>query len=125
MTPGQFHWLEDELQRFQACKTRIMLMHVPLYDPTGSPKPHCMPPEAAARLLSIFKKYRVSHIFAAHIHTYYAGNCDGLPYTITGGAGAPLRRDNPSHDFYHYLKVTIAGGKVQVQVRPLGSPEGK
>ncbi len=123
MTPEQFRWLEAELKKSQSYQTRLVFLHIPLFDPTGSPKPHCLPPEAAARLLSLFKKYKVSHIFAAHIHGYYAGNWDGLPYTITGGAGAPLYGNNPQHVFYHYLKVSINGGKVQVEVRKLSSQE--
>jgi serine/threonine-protein phosphatase CPPED1 len=125
MTPEQLSWLEAELRKAQAYKTRLVFLHVPLFDPSGSPKPHCLPPEAAARLLALFKKYQVSHVFAAHLHGYYAGAWDGLPYTITGGAGAPLYGKDTRHDFYHYAKVTIAGGKVKVQVRPLADGEGK
>jgi hypothetical protein len=118
-TPEQVSWLENELKKSQAYQTRMVFMHIPLFDPTGSPKPHCLPPEAAARLLALFKKYQVSHVFAAHIHAYYAGEWDGVPYAITGGAGAPLKADNPQHDFYHYLKVTVTGSRVQVQVQRL------
>jgi len=125
MTPEQFSWLEAELKKSQAYKTRLVFLHVPLFDPSGSPKPHSLPPEAAARLLALFKKYQVSHVFAAHLHGYYAGAWDGLPYTITGGAGAPMYGKNTRHDFYHYVKVAIAGGKVKVQVRPLDDREGK
>ncbi len=125
MTPEQFSWLESELKKSQAYKTRLVFMHIPLFDPSGSPKPHCLPPEAAAKLLALFKKYRVNHIFAAHLHGYYAGAWDGLPYTITGGAGAPIRGKDTRHDFYHYVKVTIAGGKIKVQVRRLADSEGK
>ncbi len=125
MTPEQFSWLESELKRSQAYKTRLVFLHIPLFDPSGSPKPHCLPPEAAAKLLALFKKYRVSHVFAAHLHAYYAGAWDGLPYTITGGAGAPMYGKDTRHDFYHYVKVTIAGGKVKVQVRRLADSEGK
>jgi serine/threonine-protein phosphatase CPPED1 len=114
-----------ELQKSQAYKTRLVFLHVPLFDPSGSPKPHSLPPEAASQLLSLFKKYKVNHVFAAHIHGYYAGHWEGLPYTITGGAGAPLYGTNSGHDFYHYLKVTIAGGQVQVQGRPLAKNGGQ
>jgi len=125
MTPEQFSWLEAELKKAQAYKTRLVFLHVPLFDPSGSPKPHSLPPEAAARLMALFKKYQVSHVFAAHLHGYYAGVWDGLPYTITGGAGAPMYGKDIRHDFYHYVKVTIAEGQVKVQVRPLADREGK
>ncbi len=125
MTPEQLQWLESELQKSQAYKTRMVFMHIPLFDPSGSPKPHSLPKEAASRLLALFKKYKVSHIFAAHLHGYYEGAWDGLPFTITGGAGAPMYGKDTRHDFYHYVKVTVAGDQVQVQVRPLASREGK
>jgi 3',5'-cyclic AMP phosphodiesterase CpdA len=120
MNQEQLRWLEEELQKSQTYKTRLVFLHIPLYDPrSGENKPHSLQPEEAAKLLPLFKKYNVSHVFAAHIHDYYTGEWEGLPYTITGGAGAPLYGDDPKHAFYHYLKVTLSGQQVQIQVRPL------
>jgi len=96
-----------------------VFLHIPLYDPRDGEKPHSLKPEEASQLLALFKKYHVTHIFAGHIHAYYAGAWEGLPYIITGGAGAPLSGTDPQHAFYHYLKVTIRGSQVQVQVRPV------
>jgi hypothetical protein len=59
----------------------------------------------------------VTHIFAAHIHSYFSGDWNGVPYTITAGAGAPLYGTDPAHFFYHYLKVTLKDGRVQVRVQ--------
>jgi serine/threonine-protein phosphatase CPPED1 len=120
LSPEQFRWLENELQKSQKYQTRLVFLHIPLYDPReGEQKPHSLKPEEAARLLALFKKYRVSHVFAGHIHDYYAGDWQGLPYTITGGAGAPLYGNDPQHAFYHYAKVTIRGNKVEVELRRL------
>ena len=77
----------------------------------------------ASRLAALFKKYRVTHIFAGHIHSYFTGTWDGVPYTISAGAGAPLYGTDPEHFFYHYLKVNVKGDKVQVQVRRLANQE--
>jgi len=116
----QLRWLEAELQKSQTFKTRLVFLHTPLYDPrSGEKKPHSLQPEEAAKLLPLFKKYNVSHVFAGHIHDYYTGEWEGLPYTITGGAGAPLYGNDPKHAFYHYLKVTLSDKQVQIQVRPL------
>jgi len=120
LRPEQLRWLEDELQKSQTYKTRLVFMHIPLFDPrTGEKKPHSLNPEDAAKLLTMFKKYNVTHVFVAHIHDYYAGSWEGVPYTITGGAGAPLYGQDPQHAFYHYLKVTLRDKQAQVQVRPL------
>lgn len=121
----QLRWLEAELQKSQAARTRLVFLHVPLYDPRATDKPHSLPPKEAAKLLALFKKYKVTYVFAAHIHDYYTGNWEGLPFTITGGAGAPLYGADPKHAFYHYLKVTIRDGQVQVQVRPLPKAAGQ
>ena len=83
--------------------------HIPLFDPRGGENHHCLRPELATRLVALFKKYRVTHVFAGHIHSYYTGAWDGVPYTITAGAGAKLYGTDPQHVFYHYLKVTIQG----------------
>ena len=124
MDPGQLRWLEAELQKAHTFKTRLVFLHVPLFDPRGGENHHCLRPELASRLLVLFKKYKVTHVFAAHIHSYYLGAWDGVPYTITGGAGAKLYGDEPQHAFYHYLKVTIQGSRVQIQVRPIPGPAG-
>jgi 3',5'-cyclic AMP phosphodiesterase CpdA len=120
LSPEQLQWLEKELQKSQAGKTRLVFLHIPLFDPWGGLKhPHALAPEAADRLLALLKKYQVTRVFAGHIHGYYKGSWDGVPYTISGGAGAPLYGKNPRHVFYHYLGVTIQGGKVQVRVQPV------
>jgi 3',5'-cyclic AMP phosphodiesterase CpdA len=119
-SPEQWQWLEKELKKSQPYKTRMVFLHIPLCDPWGGLKhPHALAPEAAGRLLALFKKYQVTRVFAGHIHGYYDGTWDGVPYTISGGAGAPLYGTNPRHVFYHYLQVTIQGGRVQVRVRPV------
>jgi hypothetical protein len=59
----------------------------------------------------------VTHVFAGHIHSYFSGNWDGIPCTITAGAGAPLYGTDPEHFFYHYLEVTLKEGKVSLQVQ--------
>jgi len=116
---AQIRWLEGELQKARGFKTRLVFLHVPLSDPRGGEHHHCLPPESARRLQALFKKYRVTYVFAGHIHSYFAGRGDGVPFTITAGAGAPLYGKDPEHFFYHYLKVTLIGDRVRIQVRRL------
>jgi 3',5'-cyclic AMP phosphodiesterase CpdA len=114
---AQWRWLEKELQQSQAYKTRLVFLHTPLFDPRGGEKHHCLPEAAGRRLAALLRQYRVTHIFAGHIHSYFTGTWDGVPYTITGGAGAPLYGTDPAHFFYHYLKVSLQDGEVHVEVR--------
>ena len=117
MGEAQMAWLEDELRKSQAFKTRLVFLHIPLFDPRGGDKHHCLPEAAGRRLAALLRQYHVTHIFAGHIHSYFSGNWDGVPYTITGGAGAPLYGTDPAHYFYHYLKVTLQEGEVHVEVQ--------
>lgn len=114
---AQFRWLETELRKAWACRTRQVFMHIPLSDPRGAEYHHCLTADSTARLIKLFKKYRVSHVFTSHIHAYFTGKLQGVPYTITGGAGAPLYREVPTAAFYHFLKVTIKGNRLRIQVR--------
>jgi 3',5'-cyclic AMP phosphodiesterase CpdA len=113
----QWRWLEDELKKSRAYKTRLVFLHTPLFDPRGGENHHCLPEATGRRLAALFRQYHVTHIFAGHIHSYFSGNWDGVPYTITGGGGAPLAGTDPAHYFYHYLKVTLQEGEVHVEVQ--------
>jgi serine/threonine-protein phosphatase CPPED1 len=110
----QWRWLEKELQASQAYKTRLVFLHTPLFDPRGGDKRHCLPEAIGRRLAALFQRYSVTHVFAGHIHSYFFGDWDSVPYTITGGAGAPLYGTDPNHFFYHYLKVTLREGEVHI-----------
>jgi hypothetical protein len=117
MGEAQMAWLEDELRKSRAFKTRLVFCHYPLFDPRGGKYRHSMPEEAGRLLAALFSRYQVTYIFASHIHGYFTGDWDGVPYTVTGGAGAPLAGADPAHFFYHYLKVTLQDGEVHVQVQ--------
>ena len=115
----QWRWLEGELKKSQAYKTRLVFLHTPLFDPRGGENHHCLPEATGRRLAALFRQYHVTHIFAGHIHGYFSGNWDGVPFTITAGAGAPLYGTDPQHFFYHYLKVTLQAGEIHVEVQRL------
>lgn len=116
---AQYRWLQAELEKARSYQTRLVFFHVPLFDPRGGEHHHCLPPESAARLQALFKKYRVTCLFTAHIHSYFEGTWDGVPYALTAGAGAKLHGTDPQHFFYHYLRVTLKGDQVQIRVRRL------
>jgi serine/threonine-protein phosphatase CPPED1 len=120
----QLRWLQAELTKAQTYKTRLVFLHVPLFDPRGGEHHHCLLPESGRRLAALCKAYRVTHIFAGHIHGYFEGLWDGVPYTITAGAGAKLYGADPRHFFHHYLRVSVAGDRVQIQVQRLEKEGG-
>ena len=115
---AQRQWLEAELQRSQASKIRFVFSHVPLFDPRGRPEfVKCLSEKDGKDLLDLFKRYPVTHFFASHIHGYFSGAWEGVPYTITGGAGAGLHGKDPEHFFHHYVKVHVSGAKVEMEVK--------
>jgi len=116
---GQLRWLTGELKQAQEAKTRLVFLHIPLFDPPGALHHHALPPALGGKLAALFRQYRVTHVFAGHIHGYFAGQWGGVPFAITGGGGVPLAGADPKHYFYHYLKVELAGDKVRVTVQRL------
>ncbi len=93
-------WLENELSK--EYKLKIVIMHMPLTDPREG-ETHAMQKGSADKLMIILKQENVSLLIASHIHGYEEGNFDGIPFIITGGAGAPLAKDS----FHHFVKVCI------------------
>jgi hypothetical protein len=110
-------WLEQELQRGQTVKARFVFMHVPVFDPRGGAFHKSLPDKDQKDLLGLFRRYKVTHLFASHLHGYFSGVQAGVPYTITGGAGGSLQGKDPEHFFYHYVKVNVKNGKADVTIR--------
>ncbi len=123
-TPARRQWLAAELARHHDARLRLVFVHLPLFDPRpGRNKPHALPAAAAQEMLAVLKKGRADHLFAGHIHGYFSGEWEGLPYTISGGAGTALHGRDPRHFFHHYLKVTARGSRLEVSVKPVDFPE--
>jgi hypothetical protein len=110
-------WLENELRRSQISKVRFIFMHVPPFDPRGNGFNKCLREKDRSDLLDLFRRYKVTHLFASHIHGFFSGVWEGVPYTITGGAGGGLQGSDPRHFFHHYIKVHVNNGKVEATVR--------
>lgn len=110
-------WLENELKKAHASKTRFVFMHVPPLDPRGDGFHKCL--KDGNDLLDLFKRYNVTHLFASHIHGYFSGKWDGVPYTITGGAGGGLQGSDPNHFFHHYITVHVEDQNADIMVRPI------
>jgi hypothetical protein len=112
-------WLEDELKKARDAKARFVFMHIPPFDPRGGK--FYLPEKDRDGLLDLFRRYKVSHLFASHIHGHFSGVWEGIPYTITGGAGARLQGNDPQHFFHHYIKVHVNNGNVDLTVRRINA----
>lgn len=111
-------WLENELMKTQDAKARFVFMHIPPFDPRGG---FHLPEKDTNDLLNLFRRYKVTHLFTSHIHGYFSGMWEGVPYTITGGAGARLQGSDPQHFFHHYIKVHVSDGKGNLTVRRINA----
>ncbi|GAB6189725.1 hypothetical protein JCM30566_14670 [Marinitoga arctica] len=127
LDPWQMEWLKNELEKSKNYKYTFIFMHVPIYDPR---KPIEQQPghslknlKNAQELFNLLKNYNITQIFFGHIHGYYTGKWDNIPYTVTGGAGAELVGKNPDHDFYHYVKVHVKDDSVSYELIKLNSPD--
>jgi hypothetical protein len=110
-------WLENELQKSQKSKARFVFMHVPVFDPRGETYHKSLPDKDQQYLLDLFRRYKVTHLFASHLHGYFSGVHAGVPYTTTGGAGGRLQGKDPEHFFHHYVKVDVHNGTADVMVK--------
>jgi len=118
-------WLIAQLKRTQKYAHRFIFMHVPLYDPRKGEyaKGHSLKKRKVARELNdLFDRYHVTMVFASHIHFYFRGHWHQTPFIITGGGGAPLKHYK-NDGFYHYIKVTVNGNKVNYHVVHIHAPE--
>ncbi len=65
--------------------------------------------DANALLAPELKNGGVEELFCGHLHAYTEEVDDGLPVTITGGAGAPLHFSASNGGYHNYVRVEIEG----------------
>jgi 3',5'-cyclic AMP phosphodiesterase CpdA len=109
---SELAWLRDDLSGTSQ-PVKMVFLHHPPFDPDGTD--HIMA-YGNDEFMALMVEQEVDYVFAGHIHAYTQGERDGVIYTITGGAGAPLYRDGHPQAFYHYLRVTVQDGEVTMEV---------
>lgn len=136
----QMAWLKQQLAESRSYSHVFVFLHVPLLAPGEDlPKPLSTGPgkelvrlmkyhssladkQQVGNILALFRDYHVTRVFASHIHGYFTGDWKGVPYTITGGAGAELIGTDPEHYFYHYLVVSVDGDQVTTSIVRFPTP---
>lgn len=112
-------WVEGELRKAQDMKARFVFMHIPPFDPRRGGV--YLQGKDRSDLLELFRRYKVTHLFTSHIHGYFSGTWEGIPYTITGGAGARLHGNDPDHFFHHYVKIRVRNGNGEMTVKRINA----
>lgn len=107
----QLKWLENKLQNRRS-QNLFLFMHRPPFDPRPNQQHAVNRTDLGNKLVDLAAKYHVTAVFASHIHMYWQGERQGIPYYITGGAGAPLYAAKAAGGIYHYILVTVSGDSV-------------
>jgi 3',5'-cyclic AMP phosphodiesterase CpdA len=109
----QITWLENDLKENQE-KQIFVFMHRPIDIPyankidvsDGATK---AAKESYTNFRELLKKYKVTEIFAGHIHIYISYRLENVPVIITGGAGSepnlPFWENVGS--FNHYIMAKV------------------
>lgn len=115
---SQWKWLEDALSRKPKADNIFVFMHRPYWmDYIGSDKPD--------RMHDLFKKYKVTAVFAGHHHFYCSAEYDGILYTEIGSSGGKLFNGviEDEGKFFHFLFGTVKGKKVILGVVKKDDPD--
>ena len=100
VTAEQIEWMQED---FEGAEKRVMMTHVPCYDPFGDN--HTLWAESRDRVLSLVDDGGVDVVFTGHIHAFNHTKMQATDLVISGGAGANLVDGE-----HHHVKVTVAQG---------------
>jgi Icc protein len=111
LTSHQIDFLKTELRAENSMK--FVIMHVP-------PQTHKWIDnhtfaKGAEAFLQTISSFNVAGVFYGHYHLYDEDTLSGTRHIITGGAGAPLARLYFGDPSYHFVLVTLSGGKVATE----------
>jgi hypothetical protein len=111
-------WLEDILSSSTE-KLKFVFIHRPLFLPMDSLKTgRAMDkyPIERDRLHQLFMKTGVKSVFAGDDHRYDRTERGNILYIITGGGGAPIYALKDSGGYFHYVWVSVEGGRMEGEV---------
>ena len=112
----QQQWLAQQLEQASSrMQPIIVFTHTPPFDPRPGGNHSLLSSEEASSFHSLMVEYGVSLVVAGHIHIYNFTQLDGVRYLVSGGAGAALHAPPEEGGFYHYVRVTVAEGEVDVE----------
>lgn len=112
ITAGELAWLRTDLGA-TALPVKIVVLHHPPFDPDGTD--HIMA-FGAKGFMELMVEEQVTAVFSGHIHAFAQEERDGVLYTITGGAGAPLYGGDHPEAYHHYLRVSVVDEEIAIEV---------
>lgn len=112
LSDKELSWLDADLSATKQ-PVKMVCLHYPPFDPAGTD--HILR-KGNEEFIDLVTRHRVRYVWAGHIHTYDTTVKNGVTYTITGGAGAPLYPEPNRDAFYHYVRVTVRGEDIATEV---------
>ena len=109
---AELAWLRQDLSSTSQ-PIKMVFLHHPPFDPDGTD--HIMA-YGNEPFMALMAEQDVDYVFAGHIHAYVQAERDGMLYTISGGAGAPLYAGDHPQAYHHYLRITVQGESVEITV---------
>ncbi len=96
-------WLEKTLSETPEDHSIIVFAHKPpkVIDKWAW---HAWDKKNSETFVRLMKKYNVRNVFLGHIHGYSTASINGIPYTVSGGGGAELRKVfGEKGNMFHYI----------------------
>jgi hypothetical protein len=118
ITGAQMAWFKADLEKHKDYRYKFVVLHKPLWRDEKKDG-HWM-----RDVHPLLVQNDIDMVFAGHAHKYEkARTRDGIQYFISGGGGAPLRKDRtPAQGwFHHYIHVTVKDGDFKVAVVRTGN----
>lgn len=116
--PEELAWMEEDLAAAGE-GLKLAFAHIPPGAPPSLSAPYDSWEKARAtseQALEIWRRYGVDTVFCGHLHAYMVYREADPRVLVTGGAGSPLHLPEAMGGYYHYLRVTVRGGAVDVEV---------
>ena len=110
-TSNQIDYLKTELGMENSLKT--VLMHIPPQTLQWIDRHTFIKGDYA--FLQTLSGRNVAGVFYGHYHLYDEDTLSGTRHIITVGVGAPLPRLYFGDASYHFVVVTLSGGKVSTE----------
>lgn len=114
--PAQLEWLRKDLEANRGAEHIFVFSHHPLFPTPDHPRAGFASAANRDEVHRLFVRYHVTAVFSGHEHLYYASVHDGVRYIVTGGGGAPSDGAPQDGGFQHYLRVSVDGNAVKIEV---------
>ncbi len=103
-------WLSDEPLWWAGTppSERLVLTHIPPFDPYGTREEGFKHRPEAARIMAALAGARIWALLSFHLATWRIDDVGGVKVYHAGGAGSPLEVGGPSKHFW--LKIQVEGG---------------